>query len=407
MVSHSGFGNASLAEKFFDWVPDLCYKRRKQILVSRSDRSNSRQRRPAFSVAVPEGKKAVLVLEDGATFEGESFGAETSVSGEVVFNTGMVGYCESLTDPSYKKQILVMTYPLVGNYGVPAGEKRTPSRRFESERIHAAGLVVADYSRTYSHWNAARSLEEWLKEQGVPGIHRLDTRSLTKRLREKGTMLGKILLEEDVPFQDPNKENLIRLVSTDKPILYNRRGRKNIVVLDCGVKHHILRSLTRRDCRVLRVPCDYDFFHHHPEGVVISNGPGNPKMCPETIALVRRCLERKIPTFGICLGNQLMALAAGADTYKLRYGHRSQNQPCLLAGTRRCYITSQNHGYAVQSESLPEGWEPWFVNANDGTNEGIRHRGLPFMSVQFHPEHHPGPVDTEFLFDLFLEKVSG
>jgi carbamoyl-phosphate synthase small subunit len=350
--------------------------------------------------------EATLELEDGTRYRGISFGAEKSVSGEIVFNTGMVGYYESLTDPSYLGQLLVLTYPLIGNYGVPdASEESGLEANFESTRIHASGLVVADYSYSFSHWKATRSLSEWLEEQGIPAIHRIDTRSLTKRLREQGTMLGKIVFADDVEFYDPNKENLIEKVTVQEPHIYNEKGRWKIVVIDCGVKLNILRSLIARDCCVIRVPCRYDFFDRTFDGVVISNGPGDPKMCPDTIAIIRRCYEKVIPTFGICLGNQLMALAAGANTYKLKYGHRSQNQPCLQEGTKRCFITSQNHGYAVETKSLPADWEPWFTNVNDKTNEGIRHKNLPFMSVQFHPEHCPGPVDTEFLFDKYLEFI--
>lgn len=353
-----------------------------------------------------EMNRSILVLEDGSEHQGTCFGTEKSASGEVVFNTGMVGYNESLTDASYEGQILVFTYPLIGNYGVPgADEEFGLLRHFESDRIHVSGLVVSDYSLSHNHWNATRSLAEWLKEQNVPAVQGIDTRALTKKLREKGTMLGKLIFENDIKFYDPNKENLIKKVTLNRPVVYNEKGNPRIVVIDCGVKLNILRSLVRRGCSVLRVPCDYDFFKQEFAGVVISNGPGNPKMCGKAVVLAKKCLDRGVPTFGICLGNQIMALAAGADTYKLKYGHRSQNQPCLEVGTRRCYITSQNHGYAVKTETLPAGWEPWFENTNDNTNEGLRHRTKPYMSVQFHPEHSPGPDDTEFLFDLFLDTV--
>lgn len=347
-----------------------------------------------------------LVLEDGSEYPGISFGALKSANGEVVFNTGMVGYNESLTDASYKGQILVFTYPLIGNYGVPGDHAEYGLlKNFESDRIQVSGLIVGHYSLSHNHWNAVRSLSDWLKEQGVPALHGIDTRALTKKLREKGTMLGKLVFNDDLDFYDPNKDNLVKMVTVDQPVLYNKQGTPRIVVIDCGVKLNILRSLVRRGCSVLRVPCDFDFFDQEFEGVVISNGPGDPKMCGEAVTLTKKCLDQGVPTFGICLGNQIMALAAGADTYKLKYGHRSQNQPCLEIGTRRCYITSQNHGYAVKTESLPEGWEPCFQNANDSTNEGIRHRAKPFLSVQFHPEHSPGPNDTEYLFDLFLNTV--
>jgi len=349
-------------------------------------------------------KEASFVLEDNTKYCGISFGAEESISGEVVFSTGMVGYYESLTDPSYKGQILVLTYPLIGNYGVPGEDKEFHiSKNFESNQIHASALVISDYSYSHSHWNAARSLSDWLKQQKIPALHRIDTRSVTKRLREKGAMLGKIVFDEDIELYDPNRENQIEKVTVKEPVVYNEKGKWKIIVIDCGVKFNIIRSLIKRDCCVIRVPCDHDFTGQTFDGVVVSNGPGDPKMCQDTIVLIRKCYEKAIPTFGICLGNQLMALAAGADTYKLKYGHRSQNQPCLQVGTKRCYITSQNHGYAVETTSLSKDWEPWFINVNDNTNEGIRHKRLPFMSVQFHPEHCPGPVDTAFLFDEFLE----
>lgn len=348
-------------------------------------------------------KTAVLTLEDGAQFNGISFGAKKSISGEVVFNTGMVGYYESLSDPSYKGQILVFTYPLIGNYGIPCQRtEKNLLEYFESDRIHASALVVSDYSDSCDHWNAGKTLATWLGENDVPALFGIDTRALTKRLREKGTMLGKITFEEEIEFEDPDKKNLIREVSVREPVFYNEGGNTRVIVIDCGVKHNILRSFIQRDCHVIRVPCAYDFFHLSFDGVVVSNGPGDPKMCTETIDLVEKCLKKDIPTFGICLGNQIMALAAGANTYKLKYGHRSQNQPCLEIGTKRCYITSQNHGFAVETKTLPQNWKPWFVNINDDTNEGIKHASKPFMAVQFHPEHSPGPVDTEFLFDTFL-----
>jgi len=351
-------------------------------------------------------KKTALILEDGTQYEGFSFGQERSVSGEVVFNTGMVGYYESLTDPSYKGQILVLTYPLIGNYGVPGDEsEHNLSKYFESDKIQISALVVSDYSLSHDHWNSAKSLADWLKEYDIPALCGIDTRALTKKLREKGTMLGKLCFDKNVEFYDPHKENLVHQVSIREPIGYNEKGRRKIVVVDCGAKHSILKSFIERDCSLIRVPWDYNFFDHSFDAVVISNGPGNPKMCKETIENIKKCIEEEIPTFGICMGNQIMALAAGADTYKLKFGHRSQNQPCLQIGTKRCFITSQNHGYAVETKTLPKDWEPWFININDQTNEGIRHKNKPFMSVQFHPEHLPGPVDTEFLFDTFIEML--
>jgi len=347
--------------------------------------------------------KITLTLEDGSSYSGNSFGSEKSVSGEVVFNTGMVGYPESLTDPSYKGQILVLTYPLIGNYGVPAQTKEhNLLKHFESDKIQITGLIVSDYSNSHNHWNAVKSLSDWLNEYNIPALYGIDTRALTKRLREKGTMLGKIEFGKDIEFHDPNKDNLVNQVSIKEPILYNEKGKKKIIVVDCGVKYNILRNLIERDCCVIRVPWNYDFFAYSFDGVVISNGPGDPKICTETIKNIRKCLEQNIPVFGICLGNQILALAAGANTYKLKYGHRSQNQPCLELGTKRCYITSQNHGFAVETKMLPEDWQEFFINANDGTNEGIKHKTKPFMSIQWHPEHNPGPIDTEFLFDEFI-----
>ncbi|MDP7141008.1 MAG: glutamine-hydrolyzing carbamoyl-phosphate synthase small subunit [Candidatus Woesearchaeota archaeon] len=352
-------------------------------------------------------KQVKLILEDNSIFYGFSFGSEKSVSGEVVFNTGMVGYPETMTDPSYKGQILVLTYPLIGNYGIPSDDQENNLKKhFESDKIHLQGLIVSDYSKDHNHWNSEKSLSGWMKEQDIPGIYGIDTRELTKKLRENGTMLGKIICNDnDIVLDDPNKRNLVSEVSVKESVIYNEQGDKKVVVIDCGVKNNIIRCLVERNCCVIKVPWDYDFFKHEFDAVLISNGPGNPKMCKETINNVKKCLEKDIPTFGICLGNQILALAADADTYKLKYGHRSQNQPCIEVGTKRCYITSQNHGYAVDTKTLPEGWLPWFENANDGTNEGIKHKTKPFMSFQGHPEHYPGPVDTNFLFDKFIENI--
>jgi len=349
---------------------------------------------------------AKLILEDGSTFQGYSFGAKRVVTGEVVFNTGMVGYPESLTDPSYRGQILVLTYPLIGNYGVPDDEKEDDiSKHFESDKIQVQGLIVADYSETYSHWNAKKSLSEWLSEHNVPGIYGIDTRELTKKLRERGTMLGKIVYDnEDIEFEDPNKRNLVAEVSLKEPIVY-KKGKKKIILIDCGAKNSIIRAFLRRNITVIRCPWDYDFLTEKVDGIVISNGPGDPKMCQPTIDNVRRALERNVPILGICLGSQILALAAGANTYKLKYGHRSHNQPCIEVGTKRCYITPQNHGYAVDSDTLPEDWREWFYNNNDKTNEGVIHISKPFFGVQFHPEASPGPDDTGFLFDMFIRAI--
>jgi len=355
-----------------------------------------------------DGKEIKLILENGDEFKGFSFGAEHSASGEVVFSTGMVGYPESLTDPSYKGQILVLTYPLIGNYGVP--DKIVNDgivKNFESDRIQVQALVISDYSSEYSHWNAKKSLSEWLKEENIPAIYGIDTRKLTKTLREKGAMLGKIVFgNEDAKFYDPNAIDVVKEVSIKEPIVYNQKpNQKKVVVVDCGIKNNIIRNLIKRNLTVVRVPYDYDFLTDFFDGLLISNGPGDPKMCQQTIYNIGRAMKHNIPIFGICLGNQLMALAAGGNTYKLKYGHRSQNQPCTLIDTKRCFITTQNHGFAVDMKSLSDEWQEFFVNANDGTNEGIRHKTKPFMSCQFHPEATPGPVDTEFLFDEFVRMM--
>lgn len=351
-------------------------------------------------------KESKLILEDGSIFEGYSFGSKKVVNGEVVFNTGMVGYPESLTDPSYRGQILVLTYPLIGNYGVPGNEKEdNVLKNFESDRIQVQGLIISNYSDKYSHWNAKKSLSDWMKEYNVPGIYGIDTRELTKKLRKKGTMLGKILYgKENVSFEDPNKRNLASEVSVKKPIIY-KKGKKKIILVDCGTKNNIIRAFLKRNFTVVRVPWDYDFLNEKIDGIILSNGPGDPKKCRQTIENVRKALSKNTPILGICLGSQILALAAGANTYKLKFGHRSHNQPCVEAGTKRCYITSQNHGYAVDTDTLPEDWREWFFNNNDNTNEGIIHISKPFFGTQFHPEASPGPDDTEFLFDLFIRSI--
>ena len=351
-------------------------------------------------------REGMLVLEDGYTVEGRVFGFPKAASGEVVFNTGMVGYPETLTDPSYQGQILVLTYPLIGNYGVPAvAQSNGLNHEFESDRIQVSGLIISNLALQYHHWKASRSLDQWLFEAGVVGIYGVDTRALTKYLRNHGSLLGKIVVDgADVGFSDPNKEDLVRQVTVAEPVLYGT-GAPRIVLVDCGCKRSILTNLVNRGVTVLRVSYDYDFEGEDFDGVVISNGPGDPKMCDTTITHIRKLMQKQAPLLGICLGSQILALAAGGNTYKLKFGHRGQNQPCVEIGTDRCYVTSQNHGYAVDVESLPGAWEAWFVNANDGTNEGIRHRDLPFRGVQFHPEAAPGPVDTNFIFDDFLRMV--
>jgi carbamoyl-phosphate synthase small subunit len=346
---------------------------------------------------------ACLILEDASVFPGKAFGWRGSVAGEVVFNTGMVGYPECLTDPSYSGQILTLTYPLVGNYGVPPEQSARFNSSFESERIHVSGLIVMEGCTEVSHWTSTRSLEKWLHSQRVAGLAGVDTRALTQQLRATGCMLGKLIHGEDqIDFRDPNRENLVAKVSVEEPV-HHGDGNRRIVVVDCGCKNNIIRALLKCGLAVTVVPWDWPVEEEICDGVVLSNGPGDPKACAATIEHVRALLTREVPILGICLGNQILALAAGAETYKLKYGHRGQNQPCALRGTKRCFITSQNHGYAVDEKTLPPDWLPWFFNANDGTNEGIQHRCKPWMGVQFHPEASPGPCDTEFVFDNFIK----
>lgn len=351
-------------------------------------------------------KQAKLTLEDGTVFTGKSFGSEKSVAGEVVFYTGMTGYPESLTDPSYTGQILVSTYPMIGNYGVPVNRMENGVHaHYESNKLHITALIISDYSFEFSHWNAEKSLADWLKEWDVPGIFGIDTRALTKILREKGSMLGKIEFDnQPIDFYDPNKENLVAVASCKEKEVYGN-GKHKVVLVDCGVKNNIIRCLLDRDATVIRVPWDYDFTNEEYDGLFISNGPGDPAMCDATVKYIKSAIDAEKPIMGICLGNQLLARAAGAETYKLKYGHRSHNQPVLLTGTNRCFITSQNHGFAVATETLPDEWEPLFTNVNDNTNEGIRHKTLPFFSTQFHPEASSGPTDTEFLFDDFMNNI--
>ncbi len=351
-------------------------------------------------------KRASLILDDGTVFRGKSFGYEKPVAGEVVFNTAMTGYPESLTDPSYEGQILVFTYPLIGNYGVPARDTvQNLSAYYESEKIQVEAVVISDYSFEYSHWNADKSLAQWLQEEHIAGICDIDTRALTKHLRERGSMKGKIVIDggEDIAWVDPNLYNLVARVSCKDVIEYGNSG-KRVVLVDCGVKHNILRCLLRRGVTVIRVPWDYDFTNLSYDGLFISNGPGDPTLCDATVEHIRKTMQdTHKPIFGICMGNQLLSRAGGAQIYKLKYGHRSHNQPVRQVGTNRCFITSQNHGFAVDSTTLNDDWSPLFVNMNDNTNEGIRHKTKPYFSAQFHPEASSGPTDTEFLFDEFIK----
>ena len=349
-------------------------------------------------------KIAKLVLKDGTEYVGKSFGKDVSMSGEVVFATGMVGYTEALTDSSFAGQILVFTYPLIGNYGVPKKED------WESKKIQVSGIIVSTYNDTPSHHSSVLSLGSWLKEQNIPALEIKDTRELTQKLRTKGVMLGKIVCDnKNVDFRNPDLENLVAQVSTKNIEIYSNdienKKQKTIVLIDCGAKQNIVRRLVARGLRVVVVPWDTDVtkLDFPFSGVLISNGPGNPMKVGKTIANVKKIMAKKIPILGICLGNQILALASGGKTYKLKFGHRSQNQPCVLSGTKKGYLTTQNHGFAVGK--IPKGFKEWFYNANDKTNEGIIHQSLPFMSVQFHPESSPGPLDTDWIFDYFLKKI--
>jgi len=392
-------------------------------------------------------RKAILVLSDGTYFEGIGFGATVKVEGEVVFNTGMVGYPESMTDPSYQGQILTLTYPLIGNYGVPdpdARDKWKIPRFFESDfdeyapdqqveqhdqhpnpkGIKITALIVHELCQQPSHWNSKMTLEQWMISEGIPGIEGIDTRELTKKLREHGVMLGlvKVCEEGEEPdieklvhevdnIQDPNDRNLVKEVSVKSPMVYENNNSKKIALIDVGAKLNIIRNLLARNLTVIRVPYDFsaqEILEYHPDGFFITNGPGNPKhpSLKTTIETTCELVEENLPLMGICYGNQIFSLAMGADTYKLKYGHRSQNQPCMDLETERCYITTQNHGFAVDVESLKQtDLKLWFINANDKTVEGVKHTKKNAFSVQFHPEHYPGPVDAEYLFDYFMHSM--
>lgn len=357
-------------------------------------------------------RKVTLQLSDGTEFHGKSFGYEQPVAGEVVFNTAMMGYPESLTDPSYAGQLLTMTFPLVGNYGVPPFifDKQTGLPDFmESDRIYASALIVSDYSEQHSHWNAVESLGEWLQREKVPGITGIDTRELTKVLREHGVMMGKILFDDEpnnVPEADYEGVNFVDRVSVKEIVRYNEGAGRKVVLVDCGVKANIIRELIQRGVEVVRVPWNYDYTDMEFDGLFLANGPGDPDMCSEAVEIIRKQMSRsRKPICGICMGNQLLSKAAGATIYKLKYGHRGHNQPVRMVGTEKCFITSQNHGYAVDARTLDKDWEELFVNMNDASNEGIRHKENPWFSSQFHPEACSGPVDTEFMFDKFVETL--
>ena len=356
-------------------------------------------------------RDVTLVLSDGTKFKGKSFGYEKPVAGEVVFNTAMMGYPESLTDPSYAGQLMTLTYPLVGNYGVPPFtiEQNGLATFMESDKIYAQAIIVSDYSEAYSHWNANESLAEWLEREQVPGITGIDTRELTKVLREHGVMMGQIIFDdepENIPTAEYEGVNWVERVSCKDVIRYNEGAGRKVVLVDCGVKNNIIRCLIKRGVEVIRVPWNYDYTEMQFDGLFLANGPGDPDMCVEAVDVLKKQMSQsRKPICGICMGNQLLAKAGGATIYKLKYGHRSHNQPVREVGTNRCYVTSQNHGYAVDAATLGNDWRELFVNMNDGSNEGIRHLSHPWFSSQFHPEACSGPVDTEFMFDRFIETL--
>lgn len=356
-------------------------------------------------------RNVTLVLSDGTKFSGQSFGYEKAVSGEVVFNTAMIGYPECLTDPSNAGQIVVLTYPLIGNIGVPPFEKdeNGVAKFFESDKIHVKALIVTDYSEAFSHWNATESLGEWLKREQIPAITGIDTRELTKTLREKGVMSGTLVFEgEEAPeAMQYDEVNLVETVSCSEVVTYNAGGSKKVVLVDCGVKNNIIRSLTRRGVEVVRVPWNYNFNELEFDGLLISNGPGNPNLVTETINNISTFLksDKVRPCMGICLGNQLLAKAVGAEVEKMTYGHHSTNQPVRRVGTTQCYITNQNHGYAVKADTLPSDWQELFVNMNDGSNDGIKHNTNPWFAVQFHPESCNNPVKADALYDEFVNAL--
>ncbi len=347
------------------------------------------------------GNEVYLILEDGSVFCGSRFGSKKNVCGEVVFNTGMVGYTEAITDPSYKGQILCQTYPLVGNYGINPDD-------FESDSPKIEGYIVSEACAKPSHRSSKMPLTEFLAEHEIPGIAGIDTRALTKKLRTHGVMLGIISDSEDAPdkIPDPNETDLVEKVTIGKPVFYENPGKK-VVVIDCGVKMNIIRFLLERKLNVVRVPASYTadkIMALNPDGILISNGPGDPKKIDYVIDTAGELIEYKMPVFGICLGIQILSLALNGNTYKLKFGHRGQNHTCMDIRTKRCFITSQNHGYAVDANSLGD-CKVTMLNVNDRTVEGMEHRTLPVFGVQFHPEASPGPTDTRFLFDKFTKMM--
>jgi carbamoyl-phosphate synthase small subunit len=378
-------------------------------------------------------RKAILVLEDGSVYEGHSFGARSTTYGEVVFDTSMTGYQEMLTDPSFAGQILVPTYPLIGNYGINESD-------FESKQIQVRGLVVREYCSQPSHWQSTRTLHEFLLAYSIPGISGIDTRALTRHLRLQGAMMGMVTsemtveetLEELKTLPRYDVTDFVRQVSTEKayewqshapatanlissPLKGEDKGEGEanqslkILVIDYGLKYNILRILSQLGCRATAIPCtasSEDILALNPDGIVLSPGPGNPTLLGDTTETVRNLIGKK-PIMGICLGHQLIGKALGARTFKLKFGHRGGNHPVRDLATSRVYITAQNHGYAIDADTLRGGLEVSHINLNDGTVEGLRHRDLPILSIQYHSEASPGPLDNMYLFERFLEMVRG
>ncbi|WEW56558.1 Multifunctional pyrimidine synthesis protein CAD [Emydomyces testavorans] len=371
---------------------------------------------PKSNSALHAPERATFTIRDGPVFHGKSFGAQKNISGEAVFTTSLVGYPESLSDPSYRGQILVFTQPLIGNYGVPSAEKDENGllKYFESPSLQAVGVVVADVAEKYSHWTAVESLGEWCIREGVPAISGVDTRAIVTYLREQGSSLARITVgeeydaDQDEAFVDPEQINLVAKVSTKAPFHITGSSNAHVAVIDCGVKENILRSIVNRGASITVFPFDFPIqkVAHHFDGVFISNGPGDPTHCQKTVYNLRKLMETsQLPVMGICLGHQLLALAAGARTIKLKYGNRAHNIPALDLTTGRCHITSQNHGYAVDAYTLPSDWKPYFINLNDSSNEGMIHKSRPIFSTQFHPEAKGGPLDSSYLFDIYLDSV--
>ncbi|KAG6029975.1 Amino-acid acetyltransferase, mitochondrial [Claviceps sp. Clav32 group G5] len=395
---------------------------RNQVRLASQKTPGSMDRKVPFNssrvTAPAESLPATLTIRDGPVFNGKAFGANTNVSGEAVFTTSLVGYNESLSDPSYRGQILVFTQPLIGNYGVPSSTQRDEYnllKYFESPHLQCAGVVVSDVALQYSHWTAVESLGQWCAREGVPAISGVDTREIVTYLREQGSSLARISVgdeydaDEDEGYIDPGQINLVKRVSTKAPFVVESPGANlHVALIDCGVKENIIRSLVSRGASVTVFPYNYPIHKvaDYYDGVFISNGPGDPTHCQETVYNLASLMESSsIPIMGICLGHQLLALAVGARTIKLKYGNRAHNIPALDLTTGQCHITSQNHGYAIDASTLPSDFKEYFVNLNDGSNEGMMHKTRPIFSTQFHPEAKGGPMDSSYLFDKYLDNV--